>query len=264
MSGFLDPHERTKRGFAVQAEVTGKRALVAETLIQEAWREFVFAEIWSRPGLDRRSRFLIAMAGAACANGPTDMLDNYVRGALKSGELSLHELREAALHLAVYAGWSKGEEWDAAITRIQDELDLEPVILKQIRAKPWDPQVRMEEGAAEFENVMTFAGPPPGNGIPYLQDGILNFVFGEMWCRSGLDQRSRRWITLVGVAESTTNIPVKSHFHAAMASGNCQASEMQEFVLQYAVHAGWPKASEVQSVVFEMIKKVEAGLAWNE
>ncbi len=263
MSASLDPRERTRRGFAVQAEATGKRATVTETLLQESWRDFVFAEVWSRSGLDRRSRFLIAMAGAACSNGPKTMLDNYVRGALKTGELTLHELREAALHFAVYAGWSKGDEWDAAITRVEDELDLEPVMLEPIRAEPWDPQVRMEQGAAEFENVMTFGGPPPGNGIPYLQDGILNFVFGEMWCRRGLDQRSRRWITLVGVAESTAEIPIKSHFHAAMASGNCKPDEMQEFVLQYAIHAGWPKASDIQAVVFEMIRKVEAGLPWD-
>ena len=33
-------------------------------------------------------------------------------------------------------------------------------------------------------------------------EAINNFVFGEMWGREGLDQRSRRWLTLVGVAES--------------------------------------------------------------
>jgi 4-carboxymuconolactone decarboxylase len=27
--------------------------------------------------------------------------------------------------------------------------------------------------------------------------------------------------------------------------------------------AGWPKASVIQGVVFEMAKKVEAGLPWN-
>jgi 4-carboxymuconolactone decarboxylase len=48
-----------------------------------------------------------------------------------------------------------------------------------------------------------------------------------------------------------------------MASGNCQPAEMQEFVLQYAIHAGWPKASVVQGAVIEMSRKVAAGLPFD-
>ena len=44
-----------------------------------------------------------------------------------------------------------------------------------------------------------------------------------------------------------------------MASGNCTPEELHEFVLQYGVHAGWPRASAVQSMVFAMAKKAAAG-----
>jgi 4-carboxymuconolactone decarboxylase len=111
---------------------------------------------------------------------------------------------------------------------------------------------------------MTFGGPAVGNGFPYLQDGILNFVFPEMWARRGLDQRSRRFITLVGVSNSTADIPIRSHFFGALASGNCTAQELHEFVLQYAIHGGWPKASVVQGVVFQMAANFEKGLSWND
>ena len=46
---------------------------------------------------------------------------------------------------------------------------------------------------------MTFPGPSPS--APHFECGVLNFVFGEMWSRPGLDQRAHRWLTLVGVAE---------------------------------------------------------------
>ena len=75
-----------------------------------------------------------------------------------------------------------------------------------------------------------------------------------------LDQRSRRWITMVGVSESSSSIPIRSHTYAAMASGNASLEEMHEFVLQYALHGGWPKASVMQSAVFEMGKRVAEGL----
>ena len=258
---LLDPAERSARGAAIQAQVTGSPITESTTPHQESWRDFVFAEIWDRPGLDRRSRYLIALSSAALQGGNAATLDGYVRGALTSGELNLSELREAALHLSVYGGWSRGAAVDEAVTRVSESLGLPPAQNAPLRAAPWDPEVRTQEGKDEFIAVMTFPGGP--SATPFLE-AINNFVFGEMWGRyAGLDQRSRRWITLVGVCDSTAEIPTKSHCHAAMASGNCAPAEMLEFVLQYGVHAGWPKASAVQAAILEMIKKVEGGLAWN-
>jgi 4-carboxymuconolactone decarboxylase len=255
---LLDPAERTAAGVRTQTEIQGAAASEPATVMDASWRDFVFAEVWTRPGLDRRSRFWIAIAGAASAGGPPEILDGYVRGALTSSEVTLPELREAALHLAVYTGWSKGAFLDQSVSRVARALGLQADPFQPIRAQPWDPEVRKAEGAANFQTVMTFPGG--GGGTAYLEGGILNFVFGEMWMRPGLDQRSRRWITLVGVAESSSTIPINSHIHAAMASGNASPDEMHEFVLQYAIHAGWPKASVIQSVVFAMAKRVAEGL----
>lgn len=257
---MLDPKERSALGRKLHEEVTGKPAPEAGTLYEESWRDFIFAEVWSRPGLDRRARYLVAIAGAAICNGSLGHLDGYVYGALKSGLLSVVELREAALHVSVYGGWSKGGEIDAAITRAVAELGIEDTQTDPVRGAPWDAHTRAEEGKAEFIKVMTFRG---GAGeTPYL-GAINNFVFGEMWNRRKLDERSRRWMTLVGVCESCAETPIKSHIYAAMASGNCRPEEMQEFVLAYGIHAGWPKASVIQGAVFEMTRKFDAGLPWN-
>lgn len=260
MSALLDNKERSARGLAVQSEVTGKPAAEPATLIEESWRDFVYAEVWARPQLERRARYLISIASAVITGADPEILDNYVRGALKNGELSVLELREAALHLGPYGGWGRGVALDKSVTRIIAELGLADAETAPIRGAPWDPQVRDSEGVAEFTKVMTFQSGPPA--APYLE-AIHNFVFGEMWPREGLDQRSRRWLTLVGVAESRAEIPIKSHFHAAMASGNCTPDEMKEFVLAYGLCAGWPKASAVSGIVLEMIDKVEKGLPWH-
>ena len=257
---LLDPAERKARGLAIQAEATGLPGTEPETLIEESWRDFIFAEVWTRPGLPRRPRFLVAMASAATCGLQDSQIDGYVRGALKGEYLTLAELREAALHLGVYAGWGNGDKLDRAVTRVAEELRLPPADVPPICPERWDPQVRNDRGHAEFDKVMTFPPGPPKT--PYLE-GINNFVFGEMWCRRGLDEPSRRWITLVGVCESGAEIPIRSHIHAAMASGNCKPEEMLEFVLQYGTHAGWPKASRMQGVILEMIDKVAKGLPWH-
>jgi 4-carboxymuconolactone decarboxylase len=48
-----------------------------------------------------------------------------------------------------------------------------------------------------------------------------------------------------------------------MASGNASVTEMNEFVLQYAIHSGWPRASVLQGVVIEMAEKIKNGLTWD-
>ena len=257
----LDPAERSARGTVIAGEATGAAAQAPQTLFEESLRDFVFAEVWSRSGLDRRARFLVALAGAACSPGPVAMLDAFARGALASGELSLTELREAAVHLSVYAGWSRGAALDTAVSRAAVALGLAPADTAPLVPEPWDPADRLARGVQAFRDTMTFGGPPPVT--PYYEAGILNFVFGEMWHRNGLDQRARRWITLVGVCESRAETPIKSHLHAAMASGNCTPAEIQEFVLQYAILGGWPMGSLIQGAALAMIKKFEAGLAWD-
>jgi 4-carboxymuconolactone decarboxylase len=255
---LLDPKERIARGQREQSELLGQALPEPETPFQSSWRDYVFAEVWTRPGLDRRARFLITIASAANGATPEAILDGYVRGALTLAELTQVELREAALHHAVYAGWSRGAVLDGAITRVANALGLLPASYPPIRSEPWDPRVRQSEGGVNFKSVMTFAGPPPATA--YFDGGILNFVFGEMWRRPGLDERARRWVTLVGVADSSSDTPIRTHIYAAMASGNATLDEMNEFVLQYAIHGGWPRASVIQGVVLEMAERIKKGL----
>lgn len=261
MADLLDPAVRTARGIATRADLTGQPAPEPATLLEESWRDFIYAEVWTRPGLDLRARFLIAMAGAANARDEA-AAERYARGALVKQALSLAELREAALHHAVYSGWSSGGLLDAAITRAATALGLPAAKTPAIRAEPWDPAVRHTEGQANFAHVMCFGGPPPQTA--YFEGGIVNFVFGEMWCREGLDERSRRWLTLVGVCDSGATVPINSHIWAAMASGNATAEEMYEFVLQYAVHAGWPKGSVAQSALMEQAGRIAKRLPYDE
>jgi len=255
-----DPAERSRLGAQRQAELLGAPAPEPRTLFESSWRDYVFSEVWTRPGLDLRSRYLIAISCAVCQGGRPDVLDGYIRGALKRGELTLAEMREAVLQLAVYGGWSRGAAFDTAVTRVVRELGLGEAEYPPIRKDAWDPEQRIAEGSACFTTVMCFPAPKPMS--PYIGAGIIDFVFGEMWLRPGLDQRSRRWITLVGVADSARTTPIRTHVYAAMASGNATAQEMQEFVLQYAVDGSWPKASYLQGVVFEMAERVRKGLPY--
>jgi 4-carboxymuconolactone decarboxylase len=65
--------------------------------------DHVFGAVWTRPGLDRRSRSLVTL-GALIALRATDELKFHFPIALRNG-LSREEIEEVVYHMAGYAGY---------------------------------------------------------------------------------------------------------------------------------------------------------------
>jgi 3-oxoadipate enol-lactonase/4-carboxymuconolactone decarboxylase len=69
---------------------------------QELISEYAWGTIWTRPGLDRRSRSLITLT-ALVAGGHHEELALHVRAALTNG-LTVDEIKETLLQTAIYCG----------------------------------------------------------------------------------------------------------------------------------------------------------------
>ncbi len=65
--------------------------------------DHVFGAMWTRPGLDRRSRSLVTL-GALIALRANDELKYHFPIALRNG-LSMEEIEEVIYHMAGYAGY---------------------------------------------------------------------------------------------------------------------------------------------------------------
>ncbi|MER6810253.1 carboxymuconolactone decarboxylase family protein [Spirillospora sp. NPDC000708] len=215
--------------------------------------DFVFAEVWSRPGLGRRDRRFVTLACVAAADAITP-LEEHVYAALNSGDVTITEMRETVLHFAVYAGWPKASRFngvvDAQWQRIHQERGTpapppEPLLPLTTAS---DPEERLRGGEACFRdiNCLPYA---PARDNPYGGAGILNFVFGEMWPRPGLGTKERRLVTLACVAFQDAPHPILSHVYAALKSGDVSFVEMDEVVLHFAAYYGWPKASHLNEAV---------------
>jgi 4-carboxymuconolactone decarboxylase len=69
---------------------------------QELITRYAWGEIWTRPGLDRRTRSCITLT-ALVANGQLEELALHVRAARHNG-LSEDEIKEVLLQCAIYCG----------------------------------------------------------------------------------------------------------------------------------------------------------------
>jgi 4-carboxymuconolactone decarboxylase len=98
------------RGMRVRREVLGDdrvdRAVRRTTEFTADFQDFItryaWGEIWSRPGLDRRTRSCITLT-ALVALGRLDELEIHVKAALRNG-LTEGEIGEVLLQCAVYCG----------------------------------------------------------------------------------------------------------------------------------------------------------------
>ncbi len=70
--------------------------------LQDFLNEHAWGGVWTRAGLDRRTRSLVTLAALTALKCPQE-LKGHVRGALNNG-CSVEEIRETLLHCAVYAG----------------------------------------------------------------------------------------------------------------------------------------------------------------
>ncbi len=65
--------------------------------------EFIFGQVWARPGLDFQERMLVAIAALA-ATEHVDQLRNYLHGALQDG-IPASKIQELIVMLCVYCGF---------------------------------------------------------------------------------------------------------------------------------------------------------------
>jgi 4-carboxymuconolactone decarboxylase len=112
---------------------------------------------------------------------------------------------------------------------------------------------RLEAARSKYLEVMTWPGPEPVK--PYYDAGVVGFVFGEMWPRPLLGRRDRRWITLACVGAMGAVVPIQTHVHAALNSGDCTLEELEEFTLFFGTQSGWPRAQVVDQYVDEAAQR---------
>jgi 4-carboxymuconolactone decarboxylase len=121
--------ELYEAGLAVRREVLGDAAVNASLggadefsmPMQELMTEYCWGAIWTRPGLDRRSRSILNIGMLAALNRP-DELAGHIRGAIVNG-VTKEEIRECLLQVAVYVGVPAGLGVFRVARRVFDEDD---------------------------------------------------------------------------------------------------------------------------------------------
>ncbi len=114
-------------GLKVRREVLGDahvdRATASATEFtadfQNLITRYAWGEIWTRPGLDRKTRSCVTLT-ALIALGRDNELELHLRAALRNG-LSPDEIKEVLLHSTIYCGVPAANSAFAIAQRVLEE-----------------------------------------------------------------------------------------------------------------------------------------------
>jgi 4-carboxymuconolactone decarboxylase len=122
--------EMFEKGLAIRRAVLGadyvEKALASaddfNRPMQELTTQYCWGEIWSRPGLDRKTRSIINLAMISALNRPHE-LKAHVKGALANG-LTKDDIREVLLQVAIYCGIPAGVDSFRAAQEVFKEMGI--------------------------------------------------------------------------------------------------------------------------------------------
>jgi 4-carboxymuconolactone decarboxylase len=125
----MDEKDRYAQGMKVRREVLGNahvdRAIAKTTDLtaefQDLITRYAWGEIWTRPGLDLRTRRVLVI-GTMMAIERWDEFRMHVRAAVVEGGFSAGDLKEIVLQQAIYCGVPTAHAALSAVREVLEEL----------------------------------------------------------------------------------------------------------------------------------------------
>ena len=219
------------------------------TLLTEA----VFGGIWSRPGLALADRIVCALAAVAVFPR-LQAVQRLVGAALDHG-IAPETVREVLIQAGLYAGFTAVEETLPVAAQVfatrgvafppdpPADVSLEALTARGRALMHEVHGDRAQSGYAAPDNPVTGA----------LYPLAIQYGYGEIWFRPGLDRRAR---ALVAVAAFTAlRLPEQvAKFGQSALNTGLTRNEVIEAVIQTAPHSGFPPALNALAALGQVLR----------
>ena len=124
----MDDQQRYAKGLAIRRAVLGDahvdRAIADTTPLSSEFQDLItryaWGEIWTRPGLDVRSRRILVI-GTMIAIGRWEEFRMHAAAALREGGFTKDDLKEIVLQQAIYCGVPAAHHALTMIAEIESE-----------------------------------------------------------------------------------------------------------------------------------------------
>lgn len=244
--------DRYARGLAALSLVTGTEhpavldqvAEIAPDLARFTV-EFGYGDIWSQPGLTPRQRQIGTIAALAALGNAAPQLRFHIAGALNVG-CTRREITETFLHASVYAGFPAALNALNAAREVFTDRPGSDTAEAFPATESTPAEDRYARGIALLQEVDGPAGPRIVDSLadvaPDLGRFVVEYVFGDVYARTGLDLPTRELATVAMCTALGTAAPqLRVHIRGFLNVGGTRA-EIVALITQLAGYAGFPAA----------------------
>lgn len=220
--------------------------------------EFPYGDIYSRPGLDMKSREIATVAALTAMGNARPQLQTHIRASLNVG-LTEEEIVETIIQMALYAGFPAS----------LNALDAAREVFKEGKsASTFKPELTESDQSTRYDRGSVLIGevygkPDAGKNLieglrdiaPDMGRFIIEFPYGDIYSRPGLDMKSREIATVAALTALGTARPqLQTHIRASLVVGLTK-EEIVETIIQMALYAGFPASLNALDAAREVFKE---------
>lgn len=203
--------------------------------------EASYGTIWSRPGLAIEDRMVCALAALAAVQR-LPKLRRHVAAALDLG-LPARAIVEVLIQIGIYAGFAASEEAVEAAGVVFAERQ---IAMPEEPAREDSLEALAERGAKLMEQLhgdrATQGYAAPGNDVAgALYPLAIQYGYGEIWFRPGLDLRRRALVAVAAFTALKLDGQVRKFGQSALNMG-LSRTEVIEAIIQTAPLSGFAPA----------------------
>ncbi|MBB3104390.1 carboxymuconolactone decarboxylase family protein [Azomonas macrocytogenes] len=222
---------------------------------------FAHGEIWNRPGLSVRDREIITLAMLMVSGDEDGGLTFHATTCRRLG-WSREAIVETLIQTAGDAGLAR---LLAAIEPVLDGLD-RPIEAAPAVAQPrpeeadqaLSDEARQQRGQDALNRISQASGQSVVSSFdaiaPDLGRYILEFSYGDIFARPGLDLKARELATvaaLTATGRTVDEIPISVHINAALNVG-ASPREVTEAILHMLPYVGFPRVQKAMTAASDV------------
>jgi 4-carboxymuconolactone decarboxylase len=226
--------------------------------VGELIEELTFGAVWDRPGLALQDR-MIATLAALCAVQRLTHLGRYVGAALDLG-MPEAAIAEVLIQCGIYAGFPASEEALGVADAVFAERDIALPDTTLMGAAPEAPASLdrlTAQGRALLEELHGSRGyqgyASPDNQVTgALYQLAIQYGYGEIWHRPGLDRRQRALCAVAAFTALRLDGQVRKFGQSALNAG-LTSGEIIEAVIQTSPYSGLAPALNALAALSDVL-----------
>lgn len=249
-------------GEAMRARLHGERRPPAEIAegesapgFRQMMTEAVFGGIWARPGLGLADRMICTLAALGLLQR-LPQLRHYVAAAVDVG-LAPRAILEVFVQCGLYGGFPTTE---AAVAAAHEVFTGRGIVVPDEPPRTDTLDTLDARGRSLLQELHGERGSQgyaaPGNAVTgALYPMAIQYGYGELWFRPGLDRRQRMLCALASFTVLGLESQVKKFGQSAAAVGLGRQAII-EAVIQTAPYGGFPRALNALAVLSDVLPGV--------